>query len=63
MGTYVTHTMNGLAGRLDGFKGFGLFFYYTLNPNVVAGLEYYRLRNLLSDETGSTLWGQVSYYF
>ncbi len=63
MGTYVTHTMNGLAGKLDGFKGFGLFFYYTLNPNVVAGLEYYRLRNLLSDETGSTLWGQVSYYF
>jgi hypothetical protein len=63
VGTYITHTMNGLAGKLDGFKGLGLFFYYTLNPNVVAGIEYYRLRDLLSDEHGNTLWGHVSYYF
>jgi len=63
VGTYITHTMNGLAGKLDGFKGLGLFFYYTLNPNVVAGIEYYRLRDLLSDEQGNTLWGHVSYYF
>jgi len=63
IGTYITHTMSGLAGKLEGFKGLGLFFYYTLDTNVVAGIEYYRLRNLLSDEKGNTLWGQVSYYF
>lgn len=63
VGTYITHTMSGLGGSLGGFKGLGFFFSYTLDTNVVAGIEYYRLRDLLSDEQGNTLWGQVSYYF
>ena len=63
VGTYITHTMSGLGGSLDGFKGPGLFFYYTLDTNIVAGIEYYHLRDLLSDEKGNTLWGRVSYYF
>lgn len=62
-GTYVTHTMSGLAGKVEGFKGLGLFFYYTIDPNVVAGIEYYRLRTLLDEKQADTLWGQISYYF
>ena len=63
VGTYVTHTMSGLGGRLDGFKGLGFLFNYTVDTNIVAGIEYYHLRDLLSDDKGNTLWGRVSYYF
>ena len=62
-GTYVAHTMTGLANYMDGFKGLGATYYRTLFPNVVWGMEYYRLKDLLTNENGNTFWTQVSYYF
>ena len=63
MGTYVAHTMTGLGGYMDGFRGPGAMWYYTLFPNVVLGVEYYDLEDLVTGEKGRTLWTQVSYYF
>jgi hypothetical protein len=62
-GTYVAHTMTGLGGYMDGFRGPGAMWYYTLFPNVVLGVEYYNLEDLVTGEKGRTLWTQVSYYF
>ncbi len=63
VGTYVAHTMTGLGGYMEGFKGLGAMWYYTMFPNVVLGVEYYDLNDLVTDEKGRTLWTQVSYYF
>lgn len=61
--TYISHTMTGLGGRMNGFKGYQVGGYYTLKENIVAGLEYYDLRDKVTDESGRTLWSQVTYYF
>lgn len=61
--TYVSHTMNGLADYLYGFRGWGTGYYYTLMPNLVLQLEYYRLHALDSDKSGNTFWAALSYYF
>lgn len=61
--TYFGHTMVGLADRMEGFKGVGLGFYYTLLPNVVYAFEYYDLQEKSTGKKGRTLWNHVSYYF
>lgn len=61
--TYFSHTMVGLADKMEGFKGVGLGFYYTLFPNVVYSFEYYDLREKSTNKTGRTLWNHISYYF
>lgn len=61
--TYVAHTMNGPAGYMEGFKGFGAGVYYTLAENLLYGLEYYNLEDKNSAAKGRTLWNQISYYF
>ena len=63
VGTYVAHTMTGLGGYMQGFRGPGAMWYYTLFPNTVLGIEYYDLNDLVTDEKGRTLWTQVSFYF
>lgn len=62
-GTYVAHTMTGLGNYMGGFRGFGATYYRTLFPNIVWGMEYYRLQDMLTGENGNTFWTQVSYYF
>jgi len=62
-GTYVAHTMSGLGGYMEGFKGVGLGYYYGLAKNVVLGIEYYDLTNLETGEKGRTIWTEVNYYF
>ena len=62
-GTYVLHTMTGLADYMDGFRGFGATYHHTLLPNLVLTLEYYRLRKLTTGDKGNTLWGDLTYYF
>jgi hypothetical protein len=61
--TYEQHTMTGLGNRMNGFKGFGASYYYTLRENLVAGVEYYALKDYISDEDGNTIWAQITYYF
>ena len=61
--TYVRHTMSGLGGRMNGFKGYGAGYYYTLAENLVYGIEYYDLKNKVNGERGSTMWNQITYYF
>lgn len=61
--TYIAHGMNGTAGWMDGFRGYGLGINYTLSENVVAGLEYYNLTEKGSGEAGQTWWSQLTQYF
>ena len=62
-GTYVIHTMTGLADYMDGFKGFNVSYHHTLLQNLVLTLEYYRLRELTTGDKGNTVWGDLTYYF
>ena len=61
--TAIEHTMNGIyrinAG--DGFKGYMLGGYYTVAKNMVAGVEYYDLKNTAyeGDPKMKTLWSQL----
>lgn len=62
-GTYIAHTMTGLADYMDGFKGPAIIYYRTLFRNVVLDMEYYYLRELTTGDKGHTWWTSVSYYF
>lgn len=61
--TYIAHGMNGIGGRMQGFKGYGLGIQYTVAQNVVAGIEYYDMTDKVTGEKGQTLWGQLTHYF
>lgn len=61
--TYVEHTMNGMADYMNGFKGVGAGLSYTLHQDLVASLEYYRLKDLQDDDRNNTIWFGLSYYF
>ena len=62
-GTYIAHGMNGLAGKMQGFKGFGAGVRYTFAENFVGALEYYKLKDKVTDMPGDTWWLSMSYYF
>ena len=63
-GTYVAHTMSGLAGYMrGGFRGPAVFYQRTLFPNVVFNMEYYRLKELTTGDNANTWWTDVTYYF
>ena len=62
-GTYMAHTMNGLAGYMDGFKGWSLIYQRTILMDTVLNIEYYRLHELTTGDAGNTLWVDVTYYF
>ena len=60
--TAIEHTMNGTyrfdAG--DGFKGYMIGGYYTVAKNMVAGVEYYDLKDTSADDAKlKTLWSQL----
>ncbi len=61
--TYIAHGMNGTGSSMNGFKGYGLGINYTLKENLVAGIEYYGLRDKITEEKGDTWWSQITYYF
>ena len=61
--TYMIHTMNGMADYLDGFKGVGAGIHYSFAPNLVGGIECYRLSDLNTGYRGNTWWSDVTYYF
>ncbi len=61
--TYLAHGMNGLAGYMEGFKGYSLGAQYALRENIVLGIEYYELRDKITDERNRTIWTQVNFDF
>ena len=62
-GTYIAHTMTGLADYMDGYRGPGVMYHRTLFPNVVLNMEYYVLRELTTGNKGRTWWTDVTCYF
>lgn len=62
-GTYIAHTMSGLADYMDGFSGPAVMYYRTLFPNVIFDMEYYILKELTTKDKGNTWWTSVTYYF
>lgn len=61
--TYRNHTMNGLGNTLHGFKGYGVGIDYAMAQEMVLNLEYYKLTDKQEKDSGSTLWGSLSFYF
>ena len=61
--TYLAHTMNGLAGYMDGFKGYSIGAQYAVAKNIVFGLEYYDLKDKITDEKNRTIWTQFIFDF
>lgn len=61
--TYIAPSMNGRGGWMQGFKGVGLGVYYTLAENLVAGLEYYNLRDITTNAKNYTWWGSLTKFF
>jgi len=61
--TYRNHTMNGLANSMNGFKGYNVGVEYAIAKEVVANIEYYRLKDKTFGDTGSTWWSSLSYSF
>ena len=62
-GTYMAHTMTGLADYMEGFRGPGVMYHRTLFPNVVLNMEYYMLRELTTGDKANTWWTDVTCYF
>ncbi len=63
MATYLDHTMNGKADNMFGFKGYGLTANYTFAKNIVGQVEYYDLKDKVTDLKAKTLWSQVVFTF
>ena len=63
MGTYVDHTMNGFADKMNGFKGYSVFANYTFAKNIVGQVEYYDLDDKETDLNAKTLWSQLLFTF
>ncbi len=61
--TYIAHTMTGLAGYMDGFRGYCAGAQYAIMENTVLGIEYYDLRDKITDEKNKTIWTQVIFDF
>jgi len=58
--TVIAHTMNGAYLGQYGLKGYGIGFDYTVAKNMVAGVQYFDLKDKdLSDDTHKTLWSQL----
>lgn len=61
--TYRSHTMNGLAGYMNGFTGWSIGCAYTIRPLVVWDLEYYSLQDKVTHERGNTIWTSITFGF
>jgi hypothetical protein len=62
-GTYVVHTMNGLANYMDGFKGYSILYHLAISKEIVWGIEYYNLKDLVTGDNGRTFWTDVNLNF
>ena len=62
-GTYIAHTMTGLADYMNGYKGPAVMYHRTLFPNVVLNMEYYILNELTTGDKGRTWWTDITCYF
>ena len=72
--TYVSHTMNGMADymsydasglgpRRGGFRGWGAGLSYSLQRDLMFGLEYYDLFDLDTGRRSRTVWASLTGYF
>jgi len=58
--TVIAHTMNGAYLGQYGLKGYGVGVDYTVAKNMVAGVQYFDLKDKdLSDTKHKTLWSQL----
>ena len=61
--TYIDHTMNGKADKMDDFKGYSLAANYTFAKNIVGQVEWYDLEAKEGNKDSQTLWSQVVFTF
>ena len=61
--TYIAHGMDGLGSWMHGFSGWGVGFSYVPGKNMLAGIEYFDLKDKLTGVKGKTTWLYLSYYF
>ena len=62
--TYIDHTMNGKADKMDGFKGYSVAANYTFAKNIVGQVEWYDLDAKHDGEKDAkTIWSQVVFTF
>ena len=62
-GTYAVHTMNGLANYMDGFKGYSILYHLAISKEIVWGIEYYSLKDLVTGDNGRTFWTDINLNF
>ncbi len=62
-GTYLDHTMNGVADKMLGFKGYSVFANYTFAKNIVGQVEWYDLEEKEGNRESQTLWSQLLFTF
>ena len=62
--TYIDHTMNGMADKMFGFKGYSVFANYTFAKNIVGQVEWYDLEEKEgAKRDAETLWAQLLFTF
>ncbi len=61
--TYVNHTMNGLADKMWGFKGYSVTANYTFAKNIMGQVEWYDLEEKEGDRDSQTIWSQLLFTF
>lgn len=61
--TYVQHTMNGVADRMNGFKGWGIGVTRTLVKNLMATLEFDHLKEMTTNRINNTVWLALSFFY
>jgi hypothetical protein len=60
--TFINNTFNANYSRAAGFKGYGVGLDYTIAKNMVAGIQYFDLKdkgNASKDFKRKTLWSQL----
>ena len=64
-GTFIAHTMDGLAMDFinQGFKGWSIAGDVTVAKNMIATVEYFDLKGKEGDEKAKTLWSQLAVTF
>ena len=62
-GTYLDHTMNGVADKMLGFKGYSVFANYTFAKNIVGQVEWYDLEEKEGNRESQTIWSQLVFTF
>ena len=62
--TYVDHTMNGKADKMNGFKGYSVAANYAFAKNIVGQVEWYDLDAKADNaKDAQTIWSQLVFTF